>query len=1132
MLSNLSRWLNRSEAPRWVEVLPVTNLKINKDESEGDQRERFGTSWARDIIDAVAAISERPITFNGLFDLYGDTQDNTNASLLFDDPLFRENDFEHASHESGLGIDIQIISQQSTLDLPLQHPSDDDLIHYDFASRVEWYLNPAHGLNAFERGVVQDILAFFLESGELYNGVYVGDPNRVGYEYSRIREALDAIGDGVRGNAQVDTVITRQGGDVFVSSEISTGIGFMARPVPGHWNHFHIRLKPLSLPQALIANMSLMSSSMEQPIDTNLESTQIQGNLDRAISEWDTVGLSLSQVTQPNGLEIRVSDLPGSALAESTANLLTLDIDAAGHGWFIDQTPWDNEEFTLGSSSWEFLAQPGSEAAGRIDLLTVLAHEMGHVLGLSDIDPTHSPTHLMTGSLPTGVRRLPSVLDLGLPGEKTTMSADSSVVAYQPLVAEPWYQSVTSTMGETQTFTVPMSLEAAQPHPGIVNGEFTVGDPASPQFDWTTRGAATVENGELVLREDDRVFSGVSQAFLIPAGARALRFTITSASFGENGSAPPDAFEVALLDAATLQALAGLVPLSLSDSLLNIQSSHRMVRSSAVTVSGLATGGDTLPLDGLVTIDIDLTGIAAGTAARVYFDLLGFGPANSRVSIDHVTLIGAQGNRPPVAVNDAVTVVEDHAVTFSVVINDTDADENPLTATVVDQPRHGILVQNPNGTFTYTPAANFNGTDSFTYRANDGQADSANVATVSLTVTPVNDTPVLAPIGNRTIDEGQLLTVVLSATDVDLPADTLTYSASGLPTGATFDPATRTFVWTPTDAQGPGLFTGITLSVTDGTVTVNETIGVIVNEVNEAPVFTSAPLTTATEGQLYSYDANATDADLPLQTLLFSLLTAPVGMTINGSTGQIEWKPTAAQVGDQTVTVGVMDGAIGTPVTQTFTVTTEAVTQAFTLDVDGNGVADAVTDGILIIRYLFGFVDTALTRDAMDPAGSRTNSHDIISYLDQARSTMLDPDGSGLADALTDGFVIIRYLFGFTGETLTDGVLDPGGSRNTAEAIESFLLGFLPAPSPSVQQRSIVASALVAPAATTPSSNSTAGVVPVVDLTIESMSLKANETTPLESYSLAYVQQSWVKDFVAPTTNVTADDEELLIQLV
>ncbi|MGE0642374.1 MAG: Ig-like domain-containing protein [Nitrospira sp.] len=109
-----------------------------------------------------------------------------------------------------------------------------------------------------------------------------------------------------------------------------------------------------------------------------------------------------------------------------------------------------------------------------------------------------------------------------------------------------------------------------------------------------------------------------------------------------------------------------------------------------------------------------------------------------------------------------------------------------------------------------------------------------------------------------------------------------------------------------------------------------------------------------------------------------------------------------------------------------------------TLDIDLSGTADALTDGVLITRYLFGFTGTTLTDGAVDPAGQRTDPAAITSYLDSIRSS-LDVDLNGQADALTDGVLITRHLFGFTGTTLTDGAVDPAGQRTDPAAIETYL---------------------------------------------------------------------------------------------
>jgi hypothetical protein len=112
---------------------------------------------------------------------------------------------------------------------------------------------------------------------------------------------------------------------------------------------------------------------------------------------------------------------------------------------------------------------------------------------------------------------------------------------------------------------------------------------------------------------------------------------------------------------------------------------------------------------------------------------------------DNATFTVTGINDPPVANDDAYTTDEDTPITVAapgVLLNDTDPDVGDLlTAIPVDNPTNGTLVLNSNGSFTYTPNTDFSGTDSFTYFANDGTSNSNLVATVSITVNPVNDLP-------------------------------------------------------------------------------------------------------------------------------------------------------------------------------------------------------------------------------------------------------------------------------------------------------------------------------------------------------------------------------------------------------
>ena len=103
-----------------------------------------------------------------------------------------------------------------------------------------------------------------------------------------------------------------------------------------------------------------------------------------------------------DGLSLQIRDLPGEQLAQATEDGLALDVNAAGWGWFVDGTPEDDEEFLRGLDG-DLFALDGGPAAGQVDLLTVLAHELGHVRGLGH--DHQDPQAVMSPTLPIGVRR-------------------------------------------------------------------------------------------------------------------------------------------------------------------------------------------------------------------------------------------------------------------------------------------------------------------------------------------------------------------------------------------------------------------------------------------------------------------------------------------------------------------------------------------------------------------------------------------------------------------------------------------------------------------------------------------------------------------------------------------------------
>jgi hypothetical protein len=109
-----------------------------------------------------------------------------------------------------------------------------------------------------------------------------------------------------------------------------------------------------------------------------------------------------------------------------------------------------------------------------------------------------------------------------------------------------------------------------------------------------------------------------------------------------------------------------------------------------------------------------------------------------------------------------------------------------------------------------------------------------------------------------------------------------------------------------------------------------------------------------------------------------------------------------------------------------------------TLDVDGNGELVALTDGLLAVRYFFGFTGGALINNAVGAGCSRCSSSAIVGYLD-GLGLAIDIDGNGSFGPLTDGLLVLRYLFGFTGNALISNAVEQPCARCDAASILAHL---------------------------------------------------------------------------------------------
>ncbi len=169
-------------------------------------------------------------------------------------------------------------------------------------------------------------------------------------------------------------------------------------------------------------------------------------------------------------------------------------------------------------------------------------------------------------------------------------------------------------------------------------------------------------------------------------------------------------------------------------------------------------------------------------------------------NVDDVRIIGrlpGPTNEPPIAADDLYEVAEDQVLSVDasgVLVNDLDPEGSQLTAMLVSGPNHGALALDANGAFVYTPSLDFYGQDSFTYLAQDGQRAS-NVATVQITVTPVNDAPTAQdqPLTLVRFNTAKVLTLV--AADVD--NDPLSFSIVTPPLHGTLSGTSPNLTYTP-----------------------------------------------------------------------------------------------------------------------------------------------------------------------------------------------------------------------------------------------------------------------------------------------------------------------------------------------
>ena len=409
-----------------------------------------------------------------------------------------------------------------------------------------------------------------------------------------------------------------------------------------------------------------------------------------------------------------------------------------------------------------------------------------------------------------------------------------------------------------------------------------------------------------------------------------------------------------------------------------------------------------------------------------------------------VAITVSEVNLPPTLALPPIpaSIASGEALVFGTNATDPDIPENTLTYGLEGEPSGaGITTQ---GQFNWTPDRTQAGTHTFNVTVYDGTATVRK--TVSVTVIASNAAPILNGIGSRSVDEGSVLSFVVSATDVN--QDDLSYSMSGAPPEATLNQTSGSFRWIPLEEQGPNSY-NVTFGVDDGRGgNDSEVVTITVNEVNQPPTLQAIGSRTVQEGSALSFTGNATDSDIPANDLTYGAVGLPEGAAIDPDTGQFSWTPSEAQSpAAHTFNVTVSDGAGGAD-SETVTITVDEVNDPPVTDAGANQIVSA-GETVILAGTASDPDDDPLTYTWRQTAGSPVvalANHDTLSPSFTAPRVVANTTlvfsltvGDGLHNSTDTVQVMVRVVpeishFVTTWRTTAPGesiTIPVGGSSNT-----------------------------------------------------------------------------------------------------
>lgn len=286
------------------------------------------------------------------------------------------------------------------------------------------------------------------------------------------------------------------------------------------------------------------------------------------------------------------------------------------------------------------------------------------------------------------------------------------------------------------------------------------------------------------------------------------------------------------------------------------------------------------------------------------------GAARVNVTVSEVNLAPVFGTIADQSVDEGAQLA------LTVPATDPDLPANTLIYSLEAGSPEGIILDVNTGELAWTTAENQGGqVFNVGVRVSDNGSPAQSVLkTIKVTVNEVNNPPTFVQPSQQLVNEGELLSVSLSASDPEGAQVRFSF-VGGVPSGISLDPVTGVLTWTPDEADGPGNYP-VVVRVTEQTpeaLTVQRTFSISVSEANLPPTLAQPTDVTVEEGATVAFTATATDPDLPAQTLNYSLVgEVPVGAAIDGNTGAFAWT-TPGDIGaaTNTFTIRVSDNGPG-----------------------------------------------------------------------------------------------------------------------------------------------------------------------------------------------------------------------------